>query len=116
MQKFIIISKTTDVLLRQETSTISYVIKYTIDMFEAKTKQKHPFITCSWIGKPKLSNIIAKNQQTITDLSSDCVSAVLPDNNQPYKLNCVNVAGYFFDTNKHTHTHIALRPKSHKQY
>ena len=48
----------------------------------------------------KLSNIITEHQGTIIDLSTDCVSAVFPDNNQPFKLDGVNVVGYYFDTKK----------------
>ncbi len=41
----------------------------------------------------KLSNMIAENQGTIIDFSTDCASAVFPDNNQPFQLDGVNVVG-----------------------
>ncbi len=48
----------------------------------------------------QLSNIIAENQGTIFDLSTDSVSAVFPDNNQPFGLDGANDIGYYFDIKK----------------
>ncbi len=48
------------------------------------------------IDLKRLSYPIAENQGTIIDLSTDCVSAVFPENNQPFKSDGVNVVGYYF--------------------
>ena len=47
----------------------------------------------------KLANIITEKKGIIIDLSTDCVSAIFPDNTQPFELDGVNLAEYYYDTN-----------------
>ncbi len=72
--------------------------------FASKDETEAPIHNMIWDMKAiqlnKLPNLTEANHGTITDLSTDCVSTVCPENNQRFRLDGASLVDFHFDAKK----------------
>jgi 5-methylcytosine-specific restriction protein A len=79
--------------------------KYFTNKDETEAPIYNMILDMEAIQLKKLATRIESNKGTIIDLSTDCVSAVFPTNNQPFKTDGVNLKDFFFDDKNVVHAY-----------
>jgi len=79
--------------------------KYFTNKDETEAPIYNMILDMEAIQLKKLATRIQSNKGTIIDLSTDCVSAVFPTNNQPFKTDGVNLEDFFFDDKNVVHAY-----------